>query len=303
MGISLYNIRKWTKMLTGKSIMHVNQDMGRYFVPGEIKGYFNNMTEKVLKDPDTLVNKQIPVSTDEKAGKVYFPIAIFQYGLGAYDLYLGTKERKYYDQFIICTEWAFSHQKTNGAWDNFGFIQPDAPYSSMCQGEGASLLIRGFKETNNINWLNAAKQAIDFMLIPKEEGGTAEYLPDGIMLYEYTNKPCVLNGWIFSLYGLYDCSLVLEDDKYKDALRKTIERLCICLPDFDNGYWSMYDLGGLLTSPFYHDLHIAQLQALYITFNIDIFEKYQNKFIEYKKNCIKKNLAFMLKAVQKIKEP
>ena len=91
MGLSVYNIKKWYKMLTGNSIMHVNQDMGKCFVPGKLEGYFNNMTEKVTKDPETLEKKTIPMTTDEVAGVVYFPVAIFQYGLGAFDLYLMTK--------------------------------------------------------------------------------------------------------------------------------------------------------------------------------------------------------------------
>lgn len=133
MGLSVYNIKKWYKMLTGNSIMHVNQDMGKCFVPGKLEGYFNNMTEKVTKDPETLEKKTIPMTTDEVAGVVYFPVAIFQYGLGAFDLYLMTKEEKYISQFWNCVEFAVGNQEESGAWNNFGFVYPEAPYGSMCQ--------------------------------------------------------------------------------------------------------------------------------------------------------------------------
>ena len=43
MAINIYNIKKWYKMLTGKSVLHVNQDLGKYFEAKELKGYYNNM--------------------------------------------------------------------------------------------------------------------------------------------------------------------------------------------------------------------------------------------------------------------
>lgn len=302
MGLSIYNIKKWMRMLTGRSIMHVNQDLGKCYVPGEIRGYFNNLTEKVIKDPNTLKAKKIPVTTDEKAGLVYFPIAIFQYGLGAYDLYLETKKQVYYDQFMLCVEWAVHHQEENGAWNNFGFIQAEAPYSSMCQGEGASLLIRAYISSNNEEYLYRANKAVDFMLLPIENGGTAKYYNDELYFYEYTNKACVLNGWIFSLFGLYDFVIATGKNEYKEALSKTLCTLEKTLYRYDNGFWSMYDMGGLITSSFYHNLHIAQLEALYLTFKRPVFKLYFDKFTEYSKNPINRIRAFAIKAAQKIME-
>lgn len=37
MGISLYKIKKWTKMLIGKSISHVDQGVGKIYSVDEIK--------------------------------------------------------------------------------------------------------------------------------------------------------------------------------------------------------------------------------------------------------------------------
>lgn len=303
MGLSIYNIKKWAKMLTGKSIMHVNQDMGKFFVAGEIKGYFNNLTEKVLKDPATLEKMQIPISTDEKVGEVYFPIAIFQYGLGAYDLYLGNGKKEFVSQFFRCVEWAVENQENDGSWNNFGFIQPEAPYSSMCQGEGASLLIRAYKETGDRKYLEIAKKAIDFMLISIENGGTTKYVNNEIIFYEYTNKPCVLNGWIFSIFGLYDLCVVYKSDYYTKMLKISLLSLKNHLKNFDCGYWSYYDEGGLITSPFYHDLHIAQLQALsMIDSEEDVYEQMRNRFIYYRDKRRYKSKAFMIKVVQKVLE-
>jgi heparosan-N-sulfate-glucuronate 5-epimerase len=302
MGLSFYNIKKWTKMLTGKSIMHVNQDMGKCYVPGKIEGYFNNLTDKVLKDPETLKNETIPVTTDEKAGKVHFPVAIIQYGLGAYDLYLMDHRKIYLDQFWRCVDYISKHQLENGAWDNFGFVYPDAPYGSMCQGEACSLLLRAYKESGDSEYLSQAIRAIDFMLLPLCDGGTSEYKGDDLFLYEFTNKPVVLNGWIFSLFGLHELAVVTSEQKYEDNLNKTVQTLKKNLHIFDNGYWSMYDMGNKIASPFYHNLHVAQMQALAETFHSRIFVNYYKKFKEYQVNKLNEIRAFAKKAFQKITE-
>ena len=44
----------------------------------------------------------------------------------------------------------------------------------MSQGEGASLLLRAYAETKDIRYFNAAKKAIDFMLIDVSCGGVSE---------------------------------------------------------------------------------------------------------------------------------
>ena len=300
MGLSIYNIKKWYKMLTGKSIMHVNQDMGKCFVPGKLEGYFNNMTEKVTKDPETLEKKTIPMTADEIAGRVYFPVAIFQYGLGAYDLYLMSKEEKYINQFWKCVAFAVDKQEKSGAWNNFGFVYPDAPYGSMCQGEGASLLLRAYKLTGDNQYIEKARRAIDFMLKPLKQGGTSKYEGEDLLLCEFTNKPIVLNGWIFSLYGLYDLTLVDKSEEYRKVLDKAVKSLAKHLNEFDNGYWSMYDMKGRITSPFYHDLHIAQLEALYLTCGDDEFKEMQERFEGYRNKQTNRSRAFTKKVIQKI---
>lgn len=300
MGISIYNIKKWARMLTGNSEMHVHQTMGKYFVPNEVTGYFNNMTEKVLKEPKLIDSDDIPLNHSEQ-GDVIFPVTIFQYALGAYDLYLETKDKRYINKFMQLAEWAVDNQEPNGLWNNFGFIYPDAPYGSMCQGEGASVLVRAYKQNNDIKYLEAAKKAIEMMMLPMEKGGTAEVQGEDIVFFEFTNKPVVLNGWVFSIFGLYDLNII-SDNYYKETLSRAIRTLCKYLPKFDNGYWSMYDLDYRISSPFYHDLHIAQLQALSIAFDNVVFTQYRNLFNGYKNK--KKNVlrAFITKAIQKIVE-
>ena len=289
-------------MLAGKSIMHVNQNEGPCFEPGELKGYFNNLTEKVLKDPETLANRALPSAVDESGNPVVFPVTIFQYGLGAYDLYLQTKEECYRDQFMQCAQWALKNQLASGAWSNFYFVYPENPYGAMCQGEGASLLLRAYKTTGETHFFDAAKKALDFMLKPIAEGGTAEYDGEDLILLEYTHLPAVLNGWIFALFGLYDMVATGYGDAYRAPLKKTVATLAKRLPLFDNRYWSLYDLDGKITSPFYHKLHIAQLSVMADAFDHPIFKEYAEKWAKYEKSFWNPKRAFVKKAIQKILE-
>ena len=301
MAINAYLIKKWYLMLTNQSVLHVNQNLGREFVPGKLHGYFNNLTDKVRMEPKLIGNNELPMNHDQ-SGDVVFPVTIFQYGLGAYDLYLQTGKNAYLNKLLQLSEWACGNQEASGAWNNFGFIYPEARYSAMAQGEGASLLARAFKETNDERYLQAAKRAINFMLIPLEEGGVCSENGDELVLLEYTNQPPVLNGWIFALFGLYDLSILISDSRYTISLDKTIRTVANWLTKFDNGYWSKYNTNKSLASPFYHNLHIAQLQALYLITNNNVFKNYSEKFYKYSQSNVNYYRAFLIKAIQKILE-
>ena len=80
------------KMLTGRSIYHVKQGVGKAFSPDYLSGYFNDLTGKVTKQEQFVDRLVIPEIEDQK-GKRVFPIAVFQYGLGCYDLCTLTKEK------------------------------------------------------------------------------------------------------------------------------------------------------------------------------------------------------------------
>ena len=289
-------------MLTGKSILHVNQGLGRCFSTTDVCGYYNDLTEKVTKLPKLLDNNGLPRVEDEKGEEILFPVAVFQYGLGAYDLYLLEHDERYLKKFFQCVDWAMQNQENSGAWNNFFFIYPQTPYGAMCQGEGASLLIRAYKHSGNSIYLTAAQKAIDFMLIPMRNGGTVNETEESMVLLEYTHLPAVLNGWIFALFGLYDAILVCDSKVYRNAFDKSLRTLIGTLSDFDCGYWSIYSVDGKIASPFYHNLHIAQMQALHVITHDKLFLDYSERWISYKNSFWKSKKAFIKKVFQKIGE-
>lgn len=299
--INLANIKKWLKMISGKSILHVKQDKGKRYSFIEVSGYYNDLTNKILCDKDH-TEEIWPFKSLYDGKLIYFSIAIFQYGLAAYDLFLETNDDLYFQKFIKHADWAVENQNSDGAWDTFGYKFPNHKYSAMAQGEGISLLVRAYKATQRQKYLESALKAYDFMLTPLEKNGTAKYDKDGIVFYEYTNFPCVFNGWIFAMFGIIDLFLLTKDSLYKDVLDKSIKSFKLNLVKMDIGYWSLYRDDGTIASPFYHDLHIALLDVLYEYSNEEIFKEYRDKFIYYKNKKIYKIRAFIKKAIQKIIE-
>lgn len=287
-------------MLRGKSILHVKQEEGRFYSKDAIRGYYNDMTNKVLLSKDYLKSDELPKSSTERGELILFPVAIFQYALGLYDLYLESGDCHYLLKFKQCLDWTLDSQTQEGAWNNFSYIYPDNPYGAMAQGEGVSVLLRGYIEFNDVKYLNAAKSAIDFMLRSVEDGGTADYNDNKLILLEYTHLSPVLNGWIFAIFGLWDYVLVSEDKSYEQKLNLTLSSLKETINKFDNGYWSLYDLSNNIASPFYHILHIALLNVLYDLTGESEYSSYAKLWDSYHYCALNKSRAFVVKAFQKI---
>lgn len=296
-------IKKWLNMFSGESIFHVEQSIGKCYSKNKIKGYYNDLTNKV-SEQTILDNNGIPINTTIAGIKAYFPITIFQYGLGLYDLYLIEKKDDYREKFMNIVNWAVSNQLENGMWDCMGKLnnQVHKTQSSMCQGEGASLLLRAYTLTNDNKYYSCATKAIDFMLKSINEGGTTLYIDNDIIFQEYVSEYnlSVLNGWIFSIFGLYDYTLVNKDKKYSEILKKTLETLKKYLIKYDRKYWTNYDTKKTIASPFYHNLHINQLSVLYKLFDIEEFNYYSKKWEKYQNSKIKKIFSMFIKLKQKL---
>lgn len=300
MSVNLFKIKKWTNMILGHSSYHVNQKEGTCYSIAEIKGYYNDLTEKITRFGRR--DNEVPITRHDNGIEEYFSIAIFQYGLAAYDLWLLTKEGHYIDKFKSCLKWALDNQQENGSWITFQSQNPDEPYSAMAQGEGISLLTRAYKEFGDQLYLERSQNAFDFLVTPRSRGGVCDISEDTLELYEYTYLPLVLNGWIFSSWGILDYYKASGNTKSKEYWHKTVNTIVKRLPDFDNGYWSKYNTDKNLTSPFYHRLHIAQLKAMHQLTGIEEFEAYSQRWEKQLRNPLIRAYSFVVKSIQKILE-
>lgn len=295
MALSLYRIKKWSKMILGKSDLYVCQDEGKCYSITEIKGYYNNLTEKVTKYG--VGHGKIPTYPNEKGEIIEFSIGIFQYGLACYDLYLLNNDQSMLEDAILCGNWALEKQREDGSWVCFGKDES----SAMAQGEAISLMARLYITTKDEKYLNPIVKAKDYMVKPISEGGVAEYVNGRLVLYESLKYPPIMNGWIFSLWGLLDyCKLFPEDVKTKELYDGTVSALADMLPQYDNGYWTTYHTKGMVASPFYHGLHIHQMNAMYKLSSDERFKLYAEKWTKYQQSFWNRKKAFIVKAFQKV---
>lgn len=299
-------LAKYFRMILGKSDLHVNQGIGKIYSKETVGGYYNDLTLKVNWYGE-VDDKGLPLNVKMDGDKVYIPTNIIQYGLGNYDLFLLTGKKAYLEQFFKSVEWIINDQDELGGWDVFERLGSKKiyKYSAMTQGEGASLLVRAFKETGKEEYIHRARKAVDLMLLPVEKGGTSRYANGKLFLEETIESTpvLILNGWIFAIFGLYDIFKATSDVKYKEALQKSLSTLKEELYKYDCGYWSYYDQCGNLASPFYHRLHIALLEVLYDLFNANEFKTVKDKWESYLSSKLKRTRAFIVKAYQKIRNP
>jgi len=251
-----------------------------------------------------------------KVGKQYNPIAISQYGLGHYNLFRATGDNKYLNIFLEQADWLTEHIEKNSKglhvwnhhfdWEYRNTLK--APwYSALSQGQGISVLVRAFKETQQKKYLNSAEKAFESFKFDIFEGGVKYTDENGYIWFEeaIVNPPThILNGFLWSLWGVYDYYLLTKNKTSKILFEKSIETLKEKLRIYDIGFWSLYELSGtklrMLASSFYHSLHITQLRVMYKLTNEKIFNYYADKWSEYKRKRLNRSIALVHKALFKL---
>ncbi len=297
--------RHWAAMASGTSYWHVSQGPGTLFVPGELAGYFNDLTAKA-NWTGPVDNDGLPLVRIGSA-LVRFPTTLFQKALGHWDLWLRSHrtDASHESAVFRIADWALRAQDPAGGWALPA--QQGCRYSAMAQGQAASLLCRTYSVFGTRAYLVAAVRAIALMLQPVRSGGTAHNDAGDLVLEEVPSAAprTILNGWIFAIYGLYDLQLTQSSSDLLRALHSTLESLVRWLPRYDAGFWSLYDTSGALASPFYHRLHIAQLHLLAMTFPqwAHEFQKFEQQFAAYQHSGRSQARAVIAKACQKLLDP
>ncbi len=93
-----------------------------------------------------------------------------------------------------------------------------------------------------------------------------------------------------------------NDVAVNEVLHKSLKSLEKYLHKFDLPFWSRYEFGKRISSPFYHKLHIAQLNVMYDLTGVAIYKNYADKWQKYQENWFYRKLAFVIKAFQKVFE-
>lgn len=147
--------------------------------------------------------------------------------------------------------------------------------SAMGQGQAMSILTRAYHLTKDSAYLRAALKATKPFTERSAAGGVVAHLFGKFSWYEeYPTTPSlfVLNGFMYSLIGLYDLSQVAPRDERgasqaEELYLAGMDSLFAVLPMFDTGSGSLYDLRHLhlpgiapnLARWDYHSTHVNQL--------------------------------------------
>jgi heparosan-N-sulfate-glucuronate 5-epimerase len=159
-------------------------------------------------------------------------------------------------------------------------------YSAMAQGQIASVFVRLAVSTGDATDAEVAVAAIQPLLDQSERFLVAQ-TPEGPVLEEApSHHPSrILNGWIYALMGLQEVGEGLHDDDAARAFLEGVSTLERAIPLYDIGWWSRYSLYPHrfmdLAKPFYHRLHVAQLEALHRLTGIDIFAETSSRWAGY----------------------
>jgi heparosan-N-sulfate-glucuronate 5-epimerase len=209
-------------------------------------------------------------------------------------------------------------------------------YSGLAQGQGVSLLIRAHAVTRDEKYREAADRAFLALTKPIADGGVlCEDAAGNCWIEEYLVDPPthILNGFIWALWGVYDYWLARSDATARQVFDRGVQTLVRNLPRYDTGYWSLYELSDgqpsngkpsngkpsnvhssdrqpsnhqpktrikMLASPFYHRLHIVQLQVMARLTGDPIFTTYADRWQSYANRRVNRARALVEKSIFKL---
>jgi len=231
---------------------------------------------------------------------VHFSVTVAQYALGVFETWLATGVQKHKQKFLQLAHWLEERAEPVGdvalVWParfDFPVYGLKAPWiSSMAQSQVVSVLLRAYQIENRPELLEKARKAIATFHIPAAEPGGVRYVdPRGdVWFEEYVTSPPahVLNGFIFSLFGLDEFGRVTSDGPAIEARDKGILTLERNLHLYDTGYWSRYDLlRDCVASTFYHgNVHIPLLRALHLLTGSSVFLRFADRWEGYLKSTV-----------------
>ena len=116
----------------------------------------------------------------------------------------------------------------------------------------------------------------------------------------------VLNGWIYSALGLSDYISYMEITGYEDKFLNDKKRILKCtiatletkLPEYNLGFWSLYNLPKSyknICSIHYQEQHVVLLHALFLVSGNSVFEEYSTKFKAQYRNIFFRFYSLVIK--------
>ncbi|XP_061198387.1 D-glucuronyl C5-epimerase-like [Saccostrea echinata] len=257
-----------------------------YGIGSHKKGKWIHLTRQVMVDFQKGLTLRFSKNRSNKVKSSAHIAAICVRGHGIMDN-VTLRSHAHKDLFFDAANYFVWHQDSKGGWPvkvtrklipEVMELEPGW-YSAMGQGQAISLLVRAYVASKDRTYLEAAGRAIDIFDIPSSEGGVlAKFLNTYDWYEEYPTTPSsfVLNGFIYSLLGLYDLKEMATGsirEKAAELFEKGMRTLKAMLLVFDSGTGTFYDLrhitSGLSPNRARWDYHKVHIKQLYILVELD----------------------------------
>lgn len=272
--------------------------IGDYLNYGTLDGYED--------DPQLVFDARgVPMVRYDGGVIGYNPVTTAQYALVLYGRSLRDPAVK--DQFLLMVDALIESQDDDGRFPSlFPFpyyrtveVLGEGWAGALGQGQALSALRRAYDITGETRYRDAGDAALRFLLSPAVSGGNRESLDrlDSSLarlawFEEYpTREPqYTLNGFMFTLLGLYDWSGVegaTGQELATTYFRCGLGTLEYVLPFFDLGGISTYDLGHIVEGGApnvqveRHDIHIYLLHALASVVDAPFLTDWEQRWIDY----------------------
>lgn len=220
--------------------------------------------------PGVILREGVPVDYYPGRGYQRNAVTIEQYGLAAFGRFVAFHRPADRVAAVRAADWLLGAQQRDGTWlYHFRFtleghlLRP--PWiSALAQGQALSLLERVYRATGRRRYLLGALRA----LRPLERAPLRRCYHGDCRhpIYEEypTHPPAnVLNGFMFTLLGLYDLSSVAPRSPAGAMYRAGRRTLLAALPSYDAGGLPRYDqLAPGIADQSYQAVHIYLLRAL-----------------------------------------
>lgn len=193
----------------------------------------------------------------EGVGLHYYPISIGQYALALWNNYIHRGEST--DGFMRIAQWFEKTAVVDEILGAYWLTEVPKPEyrlyrpwkSAFAQSRGISVLLRAWQHTGRDEYFHLASLALRPFLYDISEGGVSVDRARGKTFYEEyaADVPTrVLDGHIFSLFGLFDYMRatrtlgISEHNQARDLFYEGVEGLLIQLEEhYDMGWWLRYN--------------------------------------------------------------
>ena len=298
------------------SFWHDSADINSRITPQGVGEYYMNFAGKANYASHVDESGVPLLNYHGSIGLQYNPIAIAQWGLGNFNIFRRRGDEAARQKFLLAADWLCDHLESNAfgvhVWNHhFDWeyrTQLRAPwYSGLAQGQGISLLVRAYSEFSHPKYMAAATLAFHSFLAGTDAGGVTFIDRQGDMWFEeYIVSPPthILNGFIWAIWGIYDYFLVTRAREARRLFDAATKTLLENLHSYDLGFWSLYEQSGtllpMIASPFYHRLHITQLQVMYELTHEPVFSEFAQRWRAYGRSRSKRTRALCYKGAFKL---